>query len=205
MAKAVPDGMHTVTPPLAIDGCDKVGGGAMHSRATPIPPSWSVRAGRDAYLMENGFTVAAYDAKWTGASFLGLRFAVPNTRRHRWAIMMHDLHHVATGYGTDLSGEGEISGWELRRGLGRLGLYVGGIVFSGALMGLFVAPWRALAAWRASSRRASLFQSKRSYDELLAMTVGELRAELGIPVSGIVDCQRGLHSNAPKPALGNSD
>jgi len=85
-------------------------------RTAPVPASWTVRQARDAYLAENGFTLAAYDAPRTEASFFWFHFSVPNTPVHRWAIQMHDLHHVATGYGTDTVGEGEISAWEARRG-----------------------------------------------------------------------------------------
>jgi ubiquinone biosynthesis protein Coq4 len=35
--------------------------------------------------------------------------------------MLHDLHHVATGFGTDMIGEGEVSVWETRRRLRPLG------------------------------------------------------------------------------------
>lgn len=164
------------------------------------PASITVREGRDAYLAENGFTVAAYDDPTTPASFLGVSFAVPNTARHRWAIMLHDLHHVLTGYGTDIAGEGEISVWEARRGLRALGPYVGTIVASGTLLGVLRSPKRALAAWRASSAGGSLFDSKRGYDELLAMTVGELRAELGVPADGVATLPRELHSKAPREA-----
>ncbi|HEU4538135.1 MAG TPA: hypothetical protein VFS00_28635, partial [Polyangiaceae bacterium] len=74
---------------------------AMPTRDAPTPADWTVRQGRDAYLGENHFTLEAYDAPRTEASFLGMAFTVPNTPRHRWGIMLHDLHHVATGYGTD--------------------------------------------------------------------------------------------------------
>lgn len=156
----------------------------------------TVKEALDAYLAENGFTVEAYDAKWTDASFLGIRFSVPNTKHHRWAIMRHDLHHVATGFGTDLAGEGEISAWELRRGLRALGLYVGGIVVAGALMGFLIAPRRALAAYRAGGAR-SLFDPSTDYESLLSMTVGELRAMLGLPADGIARTARRLHAYAP--------
>ena len=76
-------------------------------RARPLPADWTVRRARDAYLEENGFTVAAYDAPRTPANILGFTFSVPNPPRHRAAIMLHDLHHVATGFGTDLRGEGD--------------------------------------------------------------------------------------------------
>src|SRR5207237_3640950 len=142
----------------------------------------SVRRARDAYLAENGFTVAAYDARWTPVSFFGVRFAVPNTRRHRWGIMLHDLHHVATGFGTDLTGEGEISAWEIS-GAPRLGPYVGSIVAGGALMGLALAPRRALAAVSASRGGSSPFglaEAPGGYESLLALTLGALRARLGL-------------------------
>jgi hypothetical protein len=172
----------------------------------PFPASMSVREARDAYLATNGFTLEAYDAKWTDASFFGLKFRVPNTARHRVSIMLHDLHHVATGFGTDLAGEGEISAWEARRGLGAFGAYVAGIVASGVLLGLFVAPRRTVRAWRRSSTNASLFPLVQHpdfvarYERLLAMTVGELRRELGVPAEGIVHGPQGLHAYAPSLA-----
>jgi hypothetical protein len=173
---------------------------------TPLPSDMTVRAARDAYLAENGFTVEAYDARWTDASFLGIRFRVLNTPRHRVGIMLHDLHHVVTGFGTDLVGEGEISVWEARRGLRALGAYVGSIVVSGALMGLLLAPRRAIAAWRSSSARASLFPLceldelafRERYDALLSKTVCELRRELGLPGEGIASFPRKLHAYAPQ-------
>ena len=174
----------------------------------PFPASMNVRKARDAYLAVNGFTVEAYDAKWTDASFLGIKFRVPNTEQHRISIMLHDLHHVATGFGTDLAGEGEISAWEARRGLGALGVYVGGIVASGALMGLMLAPRRTVRAWRNSSTDgASLFPLTRRddfaqrYEALLAMTVGELRRELGVSEDGVVHGPQGLHAYAPTATM----
>ncbi|MCW5834269.1 MAG: hypothetical protein KIS78_17860 [Labilithrix sp.] len=173
------------------------------SRATPFPPHWTVREARDAYLAENGFTVEAYDATWTDASFLGIRFRVPNTRRHRWAIMLHDLHHVATGYGTDLAGEGEISAWELRPGLAGLGPYVGAIVLLGALAGALVAPRRARDAWREARAIRSLHdlvppaEDDAAYEALLDVTVAELRERVGVPRGGVARAPRKLHDYAP--------
>ena len=167
---------------------------------SPLPGGIPVEQARDAYLLENGFTVEAYDAKYTEASFLGIKLRVPNTRHHAWAIQRHDLHHVATGYGTDLVGEGEISAWELARGLRGLGAYVGSIVLAGAAAGLLFAPRRTLRAWRASRRAGcpdSLFQSQRPYPDLLAMSVGDLRRELGVPQGGTAEHPRRLHAYAP--------
>ena len=106
------------------------------TRAEPLPGDWKVQAGLDVFLEENGYAFEDYDAPRTPASLLGISFSVPNTPRHRWAIMLHDLHHVATGFGTDARGEGEISAWEARRGLRGLGLYVGAIIVGGVGLGL---------------------------------------------------------------------
>ena len=174
----------------------------------PYPSSWTVRRARDAYLEENGFTVASYADAWTEATVFGIPIKVPNTPRHAWAIMLHDLHHVATGYGTDMRGEGEISIWEARRGLSPLGLYVASIIMFGSLGGMLMAPRRALAAWRASAAGApSLFAggtTDAAYEALLALTVGELRTRLGVPQAGLVTA-RALHARAPGPLTVSSN
>ena len=176
--------------------------GSSPSLEHPLTAEWSVVRGRDAYLAENGFTVEAYEAPFTPASLFGVKFGVPNTKRHQWAIRLHDLHHVVTGYGTDLVGEAEISAWELRRGFGKLGLYVGAIVLNLALFGLLIAPRRTLRAWRDSGgAHGSLFSDGYGrYDELLALSIGELRTKLGVARVGVASHPRKLSSSAPKPS-----
>ena len=167
----------------------------------PLPAEWTVLRGRDAYLNENGFTVSAYSDAYTPASLFGIAFKVPNTPRHQWAIKLHDLHHVATGYGTDMAGEAEISAWEARRGLRSLGLYVGTIVVSLALFGLLMAPRRTLRAWRMSRHARddarSLFRDEVDYEALLAMNVRDLREMLHVPAQGVAQAPRALHALAP--------
>ena len=99
------------------------------------------------------------------------------------------------------AGEGEISAWEVRRGLTNLGTYVSALVMLGTLWGITLAPLRALAAWRASGGgRRSLFATDPDYEAMLDLTVGELRAQLGVPLEGI-GTARALHSRAPRLAL----
>lgn len=102
---------------------------------------------------------------------------------------------MVTGYGTDLCGEAEVSAWELRRGLRNLGLYVGSLVVMGTVAGLAIAPRRTLRAFFASGGgRGSLFTEASSYDDLLALRLGELRARLGVPEGGVATQRRGVHS-----------
>jgi ubiquinone biosynthesis protein Coq4 len=102
-----------------------------------------------------------------------------NPKQRRWAIARHDLHHVATGFGTDLVGEMEISGWEVGAGLGRLWV-AWAICWPVFLVGLVRSRTRTLAAYRLGRRCRSLFARPDAYDEWLQWSVGDLRRELGI-------------------------
>jgi hypothetical protein len=163
-----------------------------------FPATMRVADARDAYLHENGFTFEEYAAPRTKAFLFGFTFSVPNTKDHQRGIMLHDLHHVATGFGTNVTGEGEVSAFEARGGLKGIGLYVQSLVLLGFATGLLVAPLRTLRAFRRSWRCRSLFDDPASYDELTRGTVGELRARIGLPRDGIADRTRGLHSKAPR-------
>jgi hypothetical protein len=171
---------------------------AFASRERPLPAHWTVREGRDAYLAENGFRLADYDAEYSEYPLLGLKLPVPNPSRRRRAVRLHDLHHVATGYGTDKAGEGEISAWEMRRGVGALGWYVAAIGVGGFLIGLVLAPLRTLRGWRAGANGdANLFHDSGAYEALLELSIGELRRRLGVPEEGLHQGPRALHAAAP--------
>src|SRR3954464_4697912 len=90
----------------------------------PLPGNLTVLEARDQYLRENGFSAELYDAKGSKVNVLGFEVYRPLTADASRGIRRHDLHHVATGYGTDFVGEAEVSAWELGRGLTGLGLYV---------------------------------------------------------------------------------
>jgi hypothetical protein len=157
--------------------------------------SLGMREARDRYLADNGFTTETYTARYVTVDFVfGSRVTFPNTRDRQRAIPLHDLHHVATGYGTDLAGEGEIGAWELAAGCNTLVLYVlNGTVF---LLGLVTHPVRTLRAFRHGMRQRTLYRDAITYDELLGLTVGELRARLGVPASGLADRAPGVNASA---------
>ena len=165
---------------------------------------WSLttkaRAARDAYLLENGWTLEAYDAKTTAITFLRFALSVPNTPKHRWAIRLHDLHHVATGFGTDAAGESEVSAWELARGLGGLDLYVASIIVALTLYGFVHSPLRTWRALRGARGRNLFTESddEAAYEKLLQLSVEELRAYLGLPAEGVARGPRRLHPRAPR-------
>jgi hypothetical protein len=163
----------------------------------PLPASMRVRDALSIYLAENGFTTEGYDSPKTSGSFLGLKFSVPNPPSHQRGVRLHDLHHVATGFGTDHAGEAEISVWQARRGLLGSGMYVTSIVVANVVFGVLLAPRRTLRAIRDTTSGPSLYSLPSvDYEALLDGTVGELRALLEIPERGLATT-RGRHAHAP--------
>jgi ubiquinone biosynthesis protein Coq4 len=161
-----------------------------------FPAEWSVARGLAVYFAENGFSPDAYDAPMAEASLFGVKVRYPNTPAHRRALMAHDLHHVATGFGSDHVGEGETSAWETASGVSSLGWSVRAIVFLGIAVGFLLSPRRVLAAWRAGRAHRNLFAEDLSLDALERLSIGQLRARLGVPAAGL-STHRGVHDFAP--------
>jgi hypothetical protein len=53
------------------------------------------------------------------------------------------------------------------------------------LTGLIAMPQRAIRAYRAGRRCRSLFVDATPYEDLVALTVGELRKHIGLPPAGL--------------------
>lgn len=139
---------------------------------------------RDRYLRENGLGASEYTAPRFTVRVGGRILSLPNPMQRRRAVPRHDLHHVATGLGTDWGGEVEISAWETGAGLG--GLWVAWLICVPLfLAGLLTSPRRTALAYRAGLRCRSLFVDALPYDEILSLTVGELRRRIGLPPEGL--------------------
>ena len=169
------------------------------SREHPLSGDLKVGDALDLFMLENGYRRQDYDAPRTPARVCGISFSVPNSPLHRWSIMRHDLHHIATGYGTDLPGEAEMSAWEIRRGIKPVGKYVGCIVLSAFAVGFMVAPRRTMRARSAAGLGPNLFSMPDvTYDDLLQMSLGDFRERLLIPRDGLASGIRGLNGMAPR-------
>jgi hypothetical protein len=129
------------------------------------------------YFDANGFAPdGGYGARWVRVDLGPLPFFFPNTGSRRRAVRFHDLHHVLTGYRTDLLGEAQIGAWELASGCADhhwawyLNLAALGI-------GLFLNPKALWLAFVRGRHTCNLY--RRSFDEnLLKGSVGSVRAEL---------------------------
>lgn len=130
----------------------------------------------EAYYRRNGFSPHAPE-RFIAVHFGRVTLPFPNTDGRRRVLRLHDLHHVATGYDTDLRGEAEIGAFELGAGCGNsfvvwfydLGTWV---------IGLARWPRRTLRGFlRGRRTRTSLFTSPARAQ---APTVGALREALGV-------------------------
>ena len=171
-----------------------------HTSAPDTVQTKSVRDARRDYFRRNGFSMEAYDEPTVAIPVGPITFRLPNTKGRKELVRFHDLHHIATGYGTDLVGEGEIGAWELAAGCTNLA----GYVYNGLAMmtGLLLAPRRIASAFRHGRRGVTLYKlalSEEELEEILERSVTSLRTRLGIPQGGAADRPGGRHSAAPKP------
>jgi hypothetical protein len=167
-------------------------------RRRPLPSTLTVRAARDAYLAENGFDTAGYSAPTYEVDAFGRRFTLRNTDDRKRALPLHDLHHLAIGYGTDLVGEAEVAAWELRAGCRTPIIYA--LNLAAVLLGLLLAPRRIARAFLDARGATTLYRQEHDYTALLGLTLGELRARLGVPNGGVAREPRRLHETAPLAA-----
>ena len=73
-----------------------------------------------------------YSDRWFRYPIAGRRVPLfPLWRTYRDALVIHDLHHLVTGYDTDWTGEMEITGWEIGSGgCGRrLAMWIDRLIF----------------------------------------------------------------------------
>jgi len=144
------------------------------------PESLSVGEARSRYFAEAGFPPdGGYAAKFVQLAKLGpIPLGFPNSDARRKAVVMHDLHHVATGYKTDWTGEAEISAWEIASGCGRL-WFAWYINLQGMILGWFVNPGATWRAWVRGRHSRNLYPEGCS-EQVLRESVASLRARLGL-------------------------
>jgi hypothetical protein len=145
-----------------------------------IDDALSVRAGRQLYFERSGIE-PGYDARWVTLRAGGIPVLVlPNTAGRVRAVRFHDLHHVATGYQTTWTGEGEIAAWELASGCGSfLAAWV--LNLSALVVGLVISPRRVFRAFVRGRHSQNLYLTAGEWSEaLLDLRVGELRTKLGL-------------------------
>jgi hypothetical protein len=143
-----------------------------------LPATQTLREAAAAQLqdMKDAGVDADADARWVRIKIGPIPFAYPNTKGRQRAVLAHDLHHLLTGYGTDLTGEAELAAWELGSGLRdrshvRYAIRVFGF-------GLPRFPSRLRAAFVRGRHCRNLLG--RLDEAMLVRTVAEVRRDLGV-------------------------
>jgi hypothetical protein len=142
-------------------------------------PSLTLAEARRIYFEANGFGPnGGYDEAWVDFKLGPIPFPFPNTAGRVRAVKFHDLHHLVTGYDTNLIGELEIGAWEVGSGCADM-LAAWQLNLQSLGTGALFAPRR---TWRAfmSGRRSKNFYAARFDDALLATTIADARRQLGL-------------------------
>jgi hypothetical protein len=149
---------------------------------TAYDDALSLRDARGRYFADNAFgDDGGYARKWVKLQLGPLPFAFPNSAARVRAVKYHDLHHVVTGYATDVVGEAEIGAWEIGSGCaGFLAAWVLNLyaMVLGFLSGHPGAVWRAFVRGR---HTRNLYRDEYD-DALLDARLGSVRARLGLEV-----------------------
>lgn len=139
----------------------------------------TLRQARERYFRANGLGAdGGYADSWVKVRLGPIPFAFPNTAGRVRAVRFHDLHHVVTGYATDVVGEAEIAAWEVGSGCDG---YVAAWVLNlyAMAIGLFVGrepTWRAFVR----GRRSGNLYHEGWREGLLDESVGAMRSELAL-------------------------
>ena len=153
---------------------------ASESRMAHLDPAPDNRVGaiRAQFFEAGGFAPdGGSSARWVKYPVGPVHVVLPNVSSRRRALPLHDLHHLATGYGTSWTGEAEIAAWELGAGChGYIAPWV--LNFAAFTIGLVIAPRR---LWRAFVRGRSGTTLYRHHwrNEYLEWRLSELQAFLG--------------------------
>ena len=141
--------------------------------------SLSLHDARRVYFDANAFGAdGGYAKRWIKVKLGPVPIWFPNSAGRVRAVRYHDLHHVATGYDTDLVGEGEIGAWEVASGCrGFVAAWVLNLL--AMVLGSAISPARLFGAFVRGRHSRNLYGEPFD-DALLASSVGALRQRLGL-------------------------
>lgn len=108
----------------------------------------------------------------------GLTLYIPNFETRKKIVVLHDIHHLVTGYSARMKGEMETSAWELSTGCFNnwFALVINTYTL---MMGLALNLPGVWKAWRVGKRTTNLYHKNYSLSDLMSRKVADLKGELG--------------------------
>lgn len=140
------------------------------------------------YFERSGFGRETYTDRWVRLPIGRFTLVLPNVGPRKKVVPLHDVDHVITEYATDWSGEFQITGYELGKGLGKY--WFGWIIdLQGIWPALLLHPRKTLRAFARGRRSGCLYTELDYDDDLMRMTVGEVRSRLDIAAADEVSVE----------------
>jgi hypothetical protein len=131
---------------------------------------------QDYNLGEDGGNHLTYVTLEIGPFF---KIYIPNWDNRRKAVLRHDIHHLLTGYKSELLGEFEIAAWEI--GSGCMNYFAAYLLNSGGLLaGLLIYPIPTFKAFLLGCRTINLYQLHIEEKTLKNSTIDELKKRIGL-------------------------
>jgi hypothetical protein len=143
---------------------------------TTYEDTLSIADARQRYVTANGFD-GSYDERWVQLKAGPIPIVFPNAPGRVRAVKLHDLHHIATGYPTTWTGEGEIGAWEIASGCAHF-WWAWVLNFSALVVGVAIAPRAIFHAFVRGRHTSNLYRAGDFHEEILSRTVGEVRRDL---------------------------
>jgi hypothetical protein len=108
----------------------------------------------------------------------------PNPDSRKKALVLHDIHHIATGYESNWRGEVAIGAWEISTGCGSYS--AAWVLDLGAFaLGLFLFPKIVYHAFVRGQHTLNLYKNKVDKNAILQMQVSEVQAMLRLDAQTI--------------------
>ena len=99
---------------------------------------------------------------------------IPNFKARKDAVLMHDIHHIVTGYPSTYKGETEIGAWEVGSGC-RGDWAAWALDMSSVMTGLLFNPLNVLKAFARGRRTKNLYHRTVTEAEALDMKLADLK------------------------------
>jgi hypothetical protein len=143
-----------------------------------ITSDLTLREARDLFYKAHGFPENGRVSKdkWSLISCRDLKIYLPNFEWRKKALPFHDLHHILTGYELCPTGEFQIAAWEFAAGK-YPNIFTTCFCVPLVSMGAILIPSRQFRAFIRGRRSRTLYKG-HTYEQLLDMTVGEVRDEI---------------------------
>ena len=129
------------------------------------------------FLKENLGKDGGLNEPWGRIKIWKFYIPIPNTEARKKALVLHDIHHIVTGYDGDWRGEVSTGAWEIASGCRQY--LVAWYLNLGAMgVGLFIYPKSMFNAFIRGLRTGNLYHGAIPREQAVQMQVGELQKRL---------------------------